>query len=549
MAARYHDEAVDQSGVNRARRMRMMHRLIKLSLLTMIGAGSVVGAGQAAEPPAEPRFDVTRYDVTGGSLLEIATVQAALAPHLGKDRRFADVEAARQALLAAYTSRGYTTVQVLLPEQEITAGVVRLEVQETRLGKVALIGAKHHDLDNVRASLPGLQEGKVPNTEVLSDSLRLANENPSKKTHLLFKAGAQPGETDATLRLEDSKPWKAYVSLDNTGSDETGESRLAVGYQHANIGNRDHVLTLQYITSPEQVSDVSVVGAGYHIPLYVQGDAIEFFAGYSDVDSGTIQGLFNISGQGTILGARYSHNFRETRAYEHKLSVGIDYRAYTNNIDFFGAPIGNDVTVHPINLTYDGKWRGNSREAGLYATLAHNIPGGDQGSDADFNATRTGADASYALGRLGGNYAYSTTTDWQVRVALDAQFTGEPLVPGEQFGIGGQDSVRGFGERVVLGDRGWRAGMEVFTPDLGGKTGLSGANLRLSAFVEGGHIGRLKPQPGEDAEAGIASAGLGLRFGLKDNLSIRLDYGHVLDGGGGKDPGDGRLHASVAYVF
>lgn len=511
--------------------------------------GLFFNAVRAAEPPAEPTFDIVRFEVTGNSVLEPAVVDAALSPHAGAGRRFADVESARQALLAAYAHRGFTTVHVVLPEQEVTSGVIRLAVEEKRVSQVTLMGANHHDAENVRASLPALREGEVPNTVELSGSLRLANENPGKQSYLLFKAGKQAGEVEAVVRLEDDKPWKVFVSLDNTGNDETGQSRLAVGYQNANIGNRDQVLTLQYITSPEQINDVSIFGAGYHIPLYTLGDSVDLYAGYSDVNSGTIEGLFNVSGQGAIFGARYTHNFSKRSAYEHKISAGLDYRAYTNNIDYLGQPIGTDVTIHPLSLTYNGQWQGRASQAGFYLTAAHNLPGGDKGEDADFAATRLGAEADYALARLGGSVAHNTRGDWQVRAVLDNQYTAEPLVPGEQFGLGGHDSVRGFGERTVTGDRGYRTSLEIYTPDLGKKTGINDARLRLLAFVEGGWVERLEPQPGETSEIGIASAGAGLRFGIDKNLSVRLDYGYVLDGGGDKERGDDRLHASVAYVF
>lgn len=530
-------------------RTNMAHRLSKITRYALGGAGLFFNVALAAEPPAEPTFDIVRYEVTGNSVLDPAVVDATLAAHVGASRRFADVESARQALLATYSRLGFTTVQVILPEQEITHGVIRLAVEEKRVTKVTLMGANHHDADNVRASLPALREGEVPNTVALSDSLRLANENPSKQSYLLFKAGKQAGEVEAAIRLEDDKPWKVFVSLDNTGNDETGESRLAVGYQNANIGNRDHVLTLQYITSPEQINDVTIFGAGYHIPLYGLGDSVDLYAGYSDVNSGTIEGLFNVSGQGAIFGARYTHNFSKRSAYEHKISAGLDYRAYTNNIDYLGQAIGTDVTVHPVSLTYSGQWQGRASQAGVYLTAAHNIPGGDKGDDADFAATRVGADAAYAVARLGGSIAHNTRSDWQVRAALDNQYTAEPLVPGEQFGLGGHDSVRGFGERTVTGDRGTRASLEIYSPDLGARTGINHARLRLLAFVEGGWAERLEPQPGETSETGIASAGVGLRFGIDKNLSVRLDYGYVLDGGGGTERGDDRLHASVAYVF
>jgi hypothetical protein len=77
-----------------------------------------------------------------------------------------------------------------------------------------------------------------------------------------------------------------------------------MGFQHSNLWDRDHQFTFQYITNPEHVSQVTVLGAGYHIPLYGRGDSIDLILGYSDVDSGVVQQLFNVSGAGLIaLGA------------------------------------------------------------------------------------------------------------------------------------------------------------------------------------------------------------------------------------------------------
>ena len=517
-------------------------RCLLLSLLVAQSAWS-------ADTPPEPVFPIKRFAVAGNSLIPEREVEERLATHAGEGRRFADVEAARQALLALFVARGYHTVQVVLPEQEVSAGVVRLEVVEARLGNVRLIGALHHDAANVRASVPALLEGATPNTAEIADSLRLANENPSKQTHLLYRPGVRAGEIDAVLRVQDERPWKAYLALDNTGSDGTGDARLALGFQHSNLANRDHVLTLQYVTSPTHVDDVTILGAGYRIPLYASGDALDFYGGYSDVDSGTVEGLFNISGRGRILGGRYTHHFHKVSPLEHKISASLDYRAYLNDIDYLGTPIGADVTVHPVSLTYSGEWTGRGRRTGYYLAVLRNLPGGDSGGEADFAAARAGAEADYALARLGASHTHDIGVDWQLRLALDAQYTGVPLVPGEQFGLGGHDSVRGFGERAVSGDRGWRASLELFGPDLGNRVGLPDARLRLSAFVEGGQARRLEPQPGESAEAGVASAGLGLRFGLGKTLSARLDYGHVLDGGADRQAGEGRLHASLAYLY
>lgn len=506
-------------------------------------------APATSSPQAEPRFSIRDFQVDGNSLLEEREIFTLLNFYLGAERRFADIEAARRALEARYLSAGFSTVRVILPEQEISAGTIRLVVQEMKLGSLELTGAQHHDTDNVRNSLPGLTEGQVPNTTALAESLRLANENPSKQTHLLFKPDPAGQRVDAMLRLEDEKPWKTFLTADNTGTPETGRTRLGVGFQHANLFNRDHVGTVQYITSVEKPKEVSIYGFGYRVPLYDLANTIDLYGGYSHVNSGNLSGLFNVSGKGTIFGARYTHYFTKTSPFEHKLAFGLDYRAYQNDVIANGTQLGSDVTVHPFNLTWSTFWKGDTRQIGSYASWFRNISGGNNGRDSDFNATRLGADANYQLFRFGGSASQQFAGDWQFRLAFDAQHSSEPLVPGEQFAIGGQDSVRGFAEREVSGDKGWRSGIEVFTPDMGGLTGINDARLRFSTFFEGGETHRIQALPGEIENQHIASAGLGMRFGIGKSLSIRLDYGHVLDGGGTTEKHHGKLHGSVAYLF
>ena len=65
------------------------------------------------------QFDINRFDVRGSTLLPATTVDSLVAPYLGKQRDFADVMGALEALEAAYHARGYQLVSIDLPEQEL----------------------------------------------------------------------------------------------------------------------------------------------------------------------------------------------------------------------------------------------------------------------------------------------------------------------------------------------------------------------------------------------------------------------------------------------
>jgi hemolysin activation/secretion protein len=104
--------------------------------LARLFAGSVLAAAvSAAWADDEVRFEISRFDVSGNTLLSAAEVQAAVAPFTGAGRDFGDVQRALEALEALYHARGYNVVTVQLPEQELNGGVVRLNVIQTRLSR------------------------------------------------------------------------------------------------------------------------------------------------------------------------------------------------------------------------------------------------------------------------------------------------------------------------------------------------------------------------------------------------------------------------------
>ncbi|OGA69002.1 MAG: hypothetical protein A3G81_08310 [Betaproteobacteria bacterium RIFCSPLOWO2_12_FULL_65_14] len=505
----------------------------------------------------ELRFDIERFQVEGATLLAPEEISAATALFTGARRDFGDVQRALEALERAYTERGYSAVQIYLPEQALEKGVVRLRVVEARLRSIEVRQNKFFDTENVRASLPSLKEGEAPNADTIAANLRIVNENPAKQTTVLLRAGDKEGDVNALIDVADEDPTKWFATLDNTGTGATGYYRIGLGYQNANIANRDRALTLQAVTSnkPERVA---IYSAGYHVPLYAHGASMDFVAGYSDVDVGTTAtpaGPLQFSGRGSILLARYNRQLPRIPGYEHKLVLGVDRRAYRNTCSFgeFGeagcGTAGATFSVTPLSAGYHGSRTLERGQVGFFATLARNAPMGSSGSAARLTAARPGTDADFTVLRVGGSHAHAFRNDWQTRIVALGQYTQTPLVPPEQFGAGGQNSVRGFYEREVSSDRGYSASFELYTPDLGEEVRLPDWNVRLLAFYDLAQVTRIDPAPGDVARERISSAGFGVRMGLKKHLSLRADVAHVLEPGGSRREGDNRLGFSVLWVF
>ena len=552
-----------------------------IALLLLLGAQvaraqtqpSAAPAPAPATAAADPRFDINKFTVRGATLITADGMNLLLAPYIGKNKDFGDVQKALEALEKAYTSKGYSAVLVILPEQQIDDGEVEFDVIEAKIGKIVIEGNKYFDEANIRASLPQVQQGQPPNIFQISDNLRVANENPAKQTTVLLRSGAEEGQVDAVVRVADERPNRISLTLDNSGTQQTGTFRVGLGYQNSNMWNRDHVLNAQYVTAPNDQDktnrlglypseNVLIVGAQYRIPLYRQGDTLEFSAGYSNVNSGIVQNLFAISGAGTVLSARYNQNLEKIGDLEHKLSYALDWRAYQSivtQVGVAGAGLVPDITVHPVSLMYSGNYRRSESETNFSLAASQNLPGGNDAGTGAFGgdpwtsparpAARAGANPRYFITRWGFNHNRALPRDWQFRFGMNGQMTRDMLIAGEQFGIGGADSVRGFLEREIIGDNGYRGTMEFYTPDFGSVVPLAGVRMRALAFYDWGAVRRMRPTILEVHSQHIAGAGFGVRFSRGTNISLRLDVASVQDAGGLQKVGDVRVHASFAYIY
>jgi len=533
-----------------------MIRCMGLAMALLLASALSIAQTQAE------RFDIDLFRIEGNTLLKLDEIEAVLMPFIGKQRAYGDVQRAIEALGQRYRTGGFSVVQVIAPEQDLDRGVVTLRVIEARIGKVTIEGNRFFDDSNIRSSLPALREEVSPRAGDISANAQLANENPAKQVDVVLRPGEKQGVVDAIVDVIDVRPLKAFLTFDNTGNPQTGDLRVGVGVQHANLFNRDHVGTLNYVTSPGKDDKVSLYSGSYRLPLYSWGDSMDFIAAYSDVSAGTTQtvaGPLTFSGKGDVYGLRYNQLLGRRGEYSHRIVYGLDYRAYENDcaLGDFGAagcgPAAVDVTVRPISLAYSGNWAKPGQISDFFVALSHNVPGAANGQESDFNAARPspnggdGASSRYTILRFGASMVNAFENNWQVRAAVNAQYTSDALVSGEQFGIAGANAVRGFLEREIVRDTGQFANLELYSPNLAGNLVAGEGNLRGLLFYDLARAAN-NPLAGEARQpASIASIGAGFRWNIQRNFNMRFDLARVMDEGGSRKTSDLRGHISVYF--
>jgi hemolysin activation/secretion protein len=519
-------------------------------------------------------FPINQFLIQGNTLLEPELLTQLTQPFTGKARVYGDIQKALEAIEYTYRRAGYGAVQVYAPEQDISTGFVRLNIIETKLGKVIVEPTQYFEAQNIIDSLPSLQQGLSPNTRDISDNIRLVNENPAKKTEVILGLGEQEGTIDAKIKVQEENPVSIIVTADNSGKPATGEHKLGTSFQHANLWGKDHVGTLAYMTSPELPADVKVFSTGYRVPFFQVNGNLDLIAAYSDSDlvvASNLQSLGNINvvGRSKILSARYTQYLPRTGEWSHRLIASLDNKLIDTQTTIGASSQNGILQVRPIGVSYNTTYASVGKMANVSVAFSKNLPDNSDGSQDRINSQlvnsnqRTEASANFTIARANADFlTLISDSQWQLRLVANMQRADSALHAVEQIGLSGANSLRGMYERDLSADEGESASVEVYTPDLSAWLGNENGSLRLLTYIDSVSGSNLNPvvNSGTISKINATSAGIGVRYSYQKNLALRLDLAKVThlslrNANGTQNTREAELsdftrgHASLMYKF
>ncbi|MGL4543452.1 MAG: ShlB/FhaC/HecB family hemolysin secretion/activation protein [Polymorphobacter sp.] len=519
-------------------------------------AAPVLAATTAPARNAPERFEINAFDVSGVTKLDAATVEAAVYPFAGPDRTAADVEAARRALEAAYKARGFESVLVEIPPQPgatFVAGIVELKVSEASIGRLRVVGSKYHALTIVTAQVPALKEGEVPDLRAAQAQLAAANNFPDREITPSIKAGAVPGTIDVDLRVEDTLPLHAGVTLNNDHATGTTALRLGGNVSYTNLWQRGQTLAVAFQGSPQDFGESQVISGSYTIPLLGTPWTILAFAYKSNSNVAAIGGT-QVLGNGYDIAGRLSYRLPGDRLQQ-SVSFGLDYKDFLEDIS---VPSGDPaippavfttpIAYVPATASYTVQKATEASALGITISTTMGIR--QLASDeAAIKTKRLDAVGNFVRLNFDADFSYSFGGDYALVARAAGQIADSPLVANEQFSIGGATSVRGYFLAEAVGDNGLNGSVELRSPSFATKIGNFVDELRLFAFVDGGLAGVLSPLPDQIDQFSLLSVGIGGRFSLFRTLSGSAAYGLALTRGTVTAPGDGQFVFTLGAAF
>jgi hemolysin activation/secretion protein len=494
----------------------------------------------SAAPPAS--YQINEYLVRGNTLLGAVEIETSVEPFLGPERSMTDVQGARDALQKLYQAKGYQSVVIEIPPQQVKGGVVLLQVLENYIGHLRIEGAKYHSPQAIRDAVPSLAEGTVPNFTQVQQQLTDVNRQPGRQVIPVLSPGSLPQTMDVLLKVDDTYPLHGSVEVNNDHSANTPELRTIANVRYDNLWQLGQTLSVSYIVAPQDRSATEVYALSYLAPL--NNDWSLLGSGYKSNSNANLVGGTTVLGKGNAFSLQATRQLPALGQYTQSVSFGVSHKHFDQNITLGGITLPAPVTYVPLTLAYTGQRAGDKSSAGF--TLSGNFGLRGAGSkNLAFDNQRYNARDNFAYLHADFNYSRNFSGDYAVVTRLSAQVTDAPLLSSEQFAAGGSSTVRGYLSAEEAADNGGAGSVELRSPSISSWLGTFANDWRFHLFLDGAHLKLIDPLPGQRGSFTLLSTGVGMQFTVFHYLDGQVEYAYPLKAGVQTKAHDGQLLFSV----
>jgi len=409
------------------------------------------------------RVVIREFRVTGNTAVSTEELREVVAPFEGEALSWEELQQVRDLLTLAYVNRGYLTSGAVIPSQSVDNGVVELRIVEGRLEDVRVESDGRFDPDYLqRRILRGVRD--PINVLELEERLQLLQQDPQvvRVDARLAPAEAR-GRSTLRVRVQEA-PWYGIAAdFDN--------------YRNPSIGALGGTLRtdLQNLT-------------GWGDALFAR------FTGSEGLRQIEARARIPISAWETTLAVRYQGSWAEIVDEEFAF---LDIQTRSQSLGFeLRQPLVRSLQGRVAGFLRAER-RGADSTIGLLG-IGVPTPGTDDG-ESNVSVLRFGLEGSYssrvqaismrsifswgvdALGATvnsgdlpdGRFFAWLGQAQWARRLPwldvemlgrVDAQLASDPLLPLEQFAIGGRYTVRGYRENTLVRDNGVVGSVEARVP-------------------------------------------------------------------------------------
>lgn len=463
---------------------------------------------------------VESFEILGSTVFSKEELAKVTENFTNRPITLAELFQARSKITELYVNKGYITSGAYIPPQTIQSGVIKIQVVEGSLEDIKITGTQRLNSNYVRSRL-AIATSPPLNREKLLAALQLLQLNPLiDNLSADLSAGVRPGTSLLQVKVKEARTFNTQIALDNGRSPSVGSFRRRIQVNEANLLGLGDGLSLAYTnTDGSNTFDTS-----YTLPVNPRNGTLSF--SFGTAASNVIEEPFNIldiQSSSRYYEVTFRQPLIETPSQQFVLGLTASRReseaTYIEGVRLPFPALGADDEgrTRISALRFFQEWTTRNSRQVIALRSQFNLGLGVLNATVNNNSP----DSRFFSWQGQAQWARLLAPDTLMIARANTQITSSSLLPLEQFGVGGLDSVRGYRQDFLLADNGAVAGAEVQIPVL--RLSQADGLLQVIPFAEFGVVWNnsgTNPDPNT-----LASVGLGLRWSQGDRFSARLDWG------------------------
>lgn len=442
--------------------------------------------------------------------LDRSDFAAVIEPFAGRPLDRAELRRLTDAVANHARARGYILATAWIPEQALTGGVLRVNVDEGGIDEIRIEGS---DDPVIRRQLERLLAIRPLTLAALQREVLLADDTSGvwiRKTRFERDGGRRILVVDA--RRQD---FGGSVLLATDGTKPVGPIRARIDLDaNGLISPRDRV-DLSFSTTPLDPDELAFFSARYSVVVNDAGTLLGAFGSWSRTEPGAYLAARELLGESWQGGVRMRHPLLRGQ----RRSLWLEASAEVQDLaqDSFGTLARHDrIALARLGFYGFGPLAGGTLQGRATVSQGLDILGATALGDP--LASRLDAGPGFTTLTWWLNWRRSLAPRVSLSLAANGQLSTDPLLIAESFALGGNAFLRGYDFAQAIGDEGV-AGVGELRYDWPRAFGAV-QHLQLYAFADGGMVSNLAGGRGDDT---LASSGAGLRADVTRNLDFDLE--------------------------
>jgi hemolysin activation/secretion protein len=463
---------------------------------------------QAPSGAEKITFRISEVRISGMTVYDPDEFRPLWKAYTTKSMSLAEAYALASAITARLRNDGYILSLAYVPAQEITDGVLQIDVLEGFVSAVEVEGTSNLR-DEIAALAQPIMAEKPTRLQTVERYLLLMNDLPGTSMEVFFKPSKRERGA-ATLVLKPSVRKQQFsFSSNNRGSRYFGSLQFdAQAIANTAYASAEQTtLRLSTTSEPDRLQYASVA---HSLHVGSEGEKISFQGSASKNRVGYNLKEFGIAGESFSAALVYENPLIRQRKYNLNLSLSLGVRNSASEI------LDQQLTSETIPGITAGIAGDLYDDFQGYNTFALTVEQGVNlfGSSRNNDPKLSRADGTTNFTKFGIDLSREHFFDPKISVfsGLTAQYSPRSLLGSERFGLGGGTYVRAYDSSEITGDSGVASSLEMRYTD---QTRLSWLpTYQAFAFYDAGLVYNCNPAATENKRDGLRAFGAGVRFAL-----------------------------------